>query len=656
MSFLWAKLQDITVQNCVGYRGGAVSGYETGLYLDNTRWINNTAIEGGAIRIYWGEITMDTSTNYFINNSASGCGGALAGDYASFIHYNPSKDFFSGNEAPDDSANVCVDNTSSLRYPEGGSPPPLTNGTVMVSPKVYVDGSVDCASVTCDGSAQRPYGTLRNLTLSWVGGTIYVMPGLYTGFDNVNLTIANANTILQRWPNTTGQVVMDCQGLAPGFFLYNLAISISDFTIQNCFSNSAVGGGAMEVQFALLSLTDVDFINNTAVGSGGAVFAYATQLTIVRGSFQDNTSYRRGGALRMSSSIGWVQDGVVFTGNRVNNVSEDLSCTNADLQNDGSVTLGVGTADSSKCFVAVQSPSTSALFPGSLNGILWPKNSAGAVQSDLFASLNFGSIVELDASGTAIESTRLNKADLDWTMTVTNRSDSITLQYDAFGSANQYIGIIHTFFKTDGTYFPVGSPEAMEVSEGTIKTSVQVAMWPFQSSRNSLALTLFVNTTSPLTEMSQQTSPAGGSTEFIFKTADVTVSFSALQSAVYDSVLNAGTIDVTAQTYPTSVAFEFVFSSFGLWMAYDPEFGVLLGGTETSGNRGDGGVSLSLILGLSIGLGGGALLVVVFVVVIGGAIVTVLRSRKRRKVLKKVSTFNKTNSYFRLQEQNTDQL
>ena len=578
LAFVYAGLTDITIANCVGVNGGGLYANQVGLYLEDTRWINNTADVGGAVFLNWGEGTF-TGVNEFVNNTASIAAGAVCGNYVTFFHFDAADVITSGNYAPVGTpSNYYMDQFGGIHY-LGSTVPTYAVGPNVPNPVYYVDSRVDCTRVLCNGSAEYPYGTLNNATnaLYWIGGTLNIMPGVYTGPDNIQLTFSDANVVVQQWPNTTGQVILDCQNEGWGIWLYDLAITISDITIQNCNNlnrpkgTTGFGGGAILGEYTMTILTNVHFINNTAtVGSGGAMFMNLSQLIVDGGSFVNNTAAVEGGAVMMSSAVGRFSNNVLFEANTINRTeNQDLSCFKAELQNDGSVTFAVG--QDVNCFVSITSPTATAVFPGSLQGVLYPKNSAGATQADMFASLNFLSIVELDHTGHPIESTRLHKHDLEWILTVSNNSDSansVTLEYDALGPNHEFIALIHTFFIDDGMYHAMGVPQPIAVPAGVIKTSIEVAMWPFQSHKHSLSITLSGTTPAPITSLKQHMA-ADQSAEVRFETADLTVLFSALPVAVYDSLTNVGKVTLTTKQYsPTAVHFEFVFSYFELWTGY----------------------------------------------------------------------------------------
>ena len=638
-------IQGITVQNCGGSNGGGALATQSNLYFTDTRWFNNNATNGGAIGLNHAQLYL-YGINQFSNNSATGSGGAIWLKNSAVILHGEEK--FSGNSVGGSTsaagANIyAVPSTLCLVVvPPLGTPPPLTSANVSALPLVYVDGSVDCGVVVCDGSSANPYNQLQSAldeTLHF-GGQIYVKPGIYSGNGNVNLTVNNHEVVLvSPWPSTVGSVVFDCMNLHYGFIVTNSYLNFADVTIQNCTTTSMEGGGAIYSNNSDLVLTNVNFNSNSAPrGSGGAIYLYNSAVEILAGSFTDNTNGFGGGAVNVLVSTLSITNGTIFVDNvRTENtvvVADDLECIESSLDSDGSINFQLGQGGLDSCSDSFSSKNTLAVFPGSLDTLLFPKNrTSGDIQSNVFAGLEFDSIVELDTSGTPIESTRITKAQLTWDVEVDNNTmGQWQVQYDAFGPAVQFLRIIHTFFYLNGTFLPFGgggggtggggTGSALYVEEGTIKTTIELALWPFLSPSNSLLLTLTADANMAVTSFAEDNvSTIANGTSFTIKTALTTITFGTLDYGVYDGLTKVGPVMVTPTLVSTGVNFGFRFAAFDLWAAYDPQFGVILGGTgggdgsSGGGSFGDGsGSSLGLILGLSLGLGLSAMGVVVIVV------------------------------------------
>jgi len=656
----------VTVQNCrSGSSAGGATATLSNLQLADTRWINNTGVNGGALGLNnVGQLYL-FGTNQFFGNTASISGGAIwLNDSAVFLD---GQEIFSGNSVDGNfsasSANIESDPSSLIVIPyQGGPLPPFSSGTLGMLPVVYVDGRIYCGGTAiCDGTPERPYNNLQialEVTQSF-GGQIYILPGVYSGGANVNLIINNHEVVqIAPWPNISGEVIFDCMNEFFGFITFGSYLNFADVTYQNCTTTSTQGGGAIFSNNSYIGLTNVNFYSNSAPsGSGGAIFLYNSAVNIVGGAFEDNLSHLGGGALTIEVSTLSLSNGTLFVDNVRSesngaNVITDLECVNASLTRDGTVEVQVGQLF--RCSDSFQSKSALAIFPGSLNTVLYPKNASGDIQGDIYAGLDFESIVELDNSGTPIEATRLTKSQLSWGVQISNTTHGqFQVEYDAFGPNVQFLSIIHTFFYLNGTFFPfgeggggpggaeVGTWPPLFVEEGTIKTTIEIALWPFQSPSNSLLLTLFANSHLPITFFDQK--PVANGTSFTIKTEVSTISFGTLDFGVYDDLTKVGPVNVTASQLPNGVVFGFQFSFFELWAAYDPQFGVILGGTgggdasEGDGSLGDGGGPSKLLLGLSIGLPLGALLfIIVGIPCIIGAIISI-RMYRRHKLNSRVN-------------------
>lgn len=215
----------------------------------------------------------------------------------------------------------------------------------------------------------------------------------------------------------------------------------------------------------------------------------------------------------------------------------------------------------------------------------------------------------------------------------------MVVHYEALGPV-QFMRVVHIFFPFNGSYVPLGGSSRINVQAGTIKTSFEIAMWPFQSSSNSLLLTLTAKTNSPITELRRSAASINNETEFAIKTESLTLNFGVLNLAVYDSLTTVRSISFNASTIESGVAFKFLFSSFDTWMGYDPQLSVVLGGT---GSGGDGSSNTALIVGLSVGLGGAAV-VAVFLIVGIAFLVSVTAKFWRPIATNKIVTFDGSNT------------
>lgn len=426
-----------------------------------------------------------------------------------------------------------------------------------------------------------------------------------------------------------------------------------NLTFYNCIRYTG-GGAAINITDSMVYLTNVIFANNTASrGPGGALLVSDSLLRMSGGAFLNNQANTTGGAVQLFSSIGRFGNGTLFYSNNVNwtKAEKDIACDESNLQNDGSVTFILGQAIS--CSITATSPSTAAAFPGSLNGLLFPNSISD--DTNLFASINFISIAEVDSTtGQIVKGTQLVKQDLTWATTVQNSTNFTTFQYDAFSSKGQYIGFIHTFFTSAGYMFSPGVGDVF-VPEGYIKTTILVGPWPFQSPQNFLSVSVAARPHSKVTDLIQQQTSWGDQTgtEFVLTTeSGLVISFDAFSTAIEDSVTSQVPVVINSTSFPTQIMFEFVFPSFDLWLAYDPQFGVVLGPDPNAGD--DTSTSLSLILGLSIGLTLGVLCVGFTVVLVTVATIWFMRFKQKRQMMSQVKAHEGGLKYAKLSDDEED--
>ena len=136
----------MTVQNCrSGSSAGGATATLSNLQLADTRWINNTGVNGGALGLNnVGQLYL-FGTNQFFGNTASISGGAIwLNDSAVFLD---GQEIFSGNSVDGNfsasSANIESDPSSLIVIPyQGGPLPPFSSGTLGMLPVVYVDGRI----------------------------------------------------------------------------------------------------------------------------------------------------------------------------------------------------------------------------------------------------------------------------------------------------------------------------------------------------------------------------------------------------------------------------------------------------------------------------------------------------------------------------------
>ena len=194
-------------------------------------------------------------------------------------------------------------------------------------PDYYVSANVGFPG---DGSKDLPFQTIQEaIDQAPSGSVIKVLPGTYSGQNNVNLTFGAKSLVLvseRGWEQTT----IDCEGSAHAFLFDNgLTNKIIGFTIANAVNgavlcsqnshpifmncafidNSGFQGGAISVFQAMASLVNCRFQENTASISGGAIWAQGSSGTrsavyVVQCTFSNNERPFDSGTIHVASNAG----------------------------------------------------------------------------------------------------------------------------------------------------------------------------------------------------------------------------------------------------------------------------------------------------------------------------------------------------------------
>ena len=165
------------------------------------------------------------------------------------------------------------------------------NSTTLNEIYVSVDGSVDG-----DGSFENPYGDLRTAISNSVSNdTIYLNGGTYTGVNNTNLGISITNLTIK--PIDGENVIFDANGSGI-FTINNDYFSLSGITFKNAH---AIEGSCFNIWSRYVTISDCDFIDDTAQTYGGAIHIRNNFLTIDKCNFI-NCSALVGGAAHLEGA------------------------------------------------------------------------------------------------------------------------------------------------------------------------------------------------------------------------------------------------------------------------------------------------------------------------------------------------------------------
>lgn len=158
----------------------------------------------------------------------------------------------------------------------------------------YVDTN---ATGTGNGSETNPFNNLKTALNNAIDGdNIFIAPGIYSGVENVNLTIKKRVNIYANDFN----VIFDGEKQNKFFNIHASGTVIKGLTFKNGYS---INGGAASLNNAFdISFIDCNFINNSAKISGGAVRMYLSTVSFVDCSFLENSA-SEGGSVYLFYSI-----------------------------------------------------------------------------------------------------------------------------------------------------------------------------------------------------------------------------------------------------------------------------------------------------------------------------------------------------------------
>jgi predicted outer membrane repeat protein len=157
---------------------------------------------------------------------------------------------------------------------------------------VAVAATVDCQAATLNVPAE--YGTIQAaITVAVDGDTVLVQPGTYAGTANTALDFSGKGIglVAASGPSVT---IIDCQGLARGFYFHSAEDSmsfVSGFTVRN---GAAVRGGGMCCLGASPTISGCVLDQNTAREAGGGFYCESASPRIASCRFVANTVQNSG--------------------------------------------------------------------------------------------------------------------------------------------------------------------------------------------------------------------------------------------------------------------------------------------------------------------------------------------------------------------------
>ena len=389
--------------------------------ITGSDFINNTAAgSGGAINAVYGSVG-DINATTFTGNSADGGGGAIhlqaANGSYNAADLTVSNSTFEDNHAVSIGGAIVASTGSTLKvynsdfinnYIQGGTAGGTDGGAIYSSNGIvevvnsYFENNRAGDGGNDSGGGIESHGADAKLTVT---GSDFISNSADDGGAIINyagsqLTVSGSNFQNNTVRDQGGAIANTSNADA----LSNATIKTSTFTgnsaanyggavyntgiidIQNSTfggtgageGNSANYGGAVYIgtnatptgSTHTATITNTDFINNSASVSGGAIYAGSNTVTNINGSrFEGNSSVEYGGAIFNAGNM--TIDSTDFVNNTVQvNDSSNVHGDGGAIYNaqTGTLTIKNSTFDSNKSLAPGNSPSGSAIFsPGKVS-------------------------------------------------------------------------------------------------------------------------------------------------------------------------------------------------------------------------------------------------------------------------------------------------
>ena len=272
--------------------GGAIYNHQGTFDITKSAFESNTAgrdCDGGAIYNYIGTITL-ADTDFKDNTALNGSGGGVFNSYDSTFTVMSTVELADGT--------IVRPDGKIIRPPTSAANPDYTveQGTVRPSEVVLFDGTI----IRADGQVTHPDGTMENRDVG-VNGEVRLAGG--------TVVYPNGRVVLSTGQVIGGQVNDGAVVFADGRVVYHDGRGTNGGTAGKVAANAFTantadisGGGIYNQGFGTVSLDNVSFHDNVALGSGdrdggGAIFNQEKAVfTLATGAFAQNYA-QRGGAI-----------------------------------------------------------------------------------------------------------------------------------------------------------------------------------------------------------------------------------------------------------------------------------------------------------------------------------------------------------------------
>jgi predicted outer membrane repeat protein len=370
-------------------------------------------------------LTINNST--LRNNHAGDAGGGVDEDGSGTVNINAGS-VISGNTDVNQGAGVYLDGIANavtgVTVIAGGSgytTAPIVNfggpGTGAAGFATITGGVVTSVTMTNSGSGYTAAPTVTfvggggigatatatvvanqtaNLTMTGTlvssntaTGTVNGLGGGISNAGNGAVTITNS-TIESNFAATTGG----------GFSDENNGLGTLNVSNSVFLNNSAVGnGGAIFVSGPSASFTSTSILGNTTNASGGGLFASGTTLVVTSTTFSGNTASTSGGGIELETT------GTVTSGSTITNttITGNSALNNAGAANGGGIDAPAAFTGS----LTLLNDTINANFADNGGGVFWAGTGGSVTVQNTIIAKNTASTTGPDANnpaGTFIDS------------------------------------------------------------------------------------------------------------------------------------------------------------------------------------------------------------------------------------------------------------
>ena len=320
-------IKNLTIKNVNFWEnGGAIKFAGDSGAVINCNFINNTALNGGAIYI---EHTGNVENCNFTDNHAVQNGGAIYGGTSAFNNFKTSSDTIFNTNIPTFTVskslfrfdlgekllfNLTVDNknydgyNTTINLTKDGNPVGVyyalsgsdEGWSADLSPGIYK------ATLSMEQYAVKPItvnivtgmmnvSTYSELSREIASGGDYInlQYGYYVYDNGDSISISEDNKVI----DGNGAVIDMAKSTIRAFDVISKGVTIKNLTIKNV--NFEEIGGAIKFAGDSGSVINCNFINNAAKNGGAIYFDYTGNVENC--SFVNNSATSDGGAVRMSS-------------------------------------------------------------------------------------------------------------------------------------------------------------------------------------------------------------------------------------------------------------------------------------------------------------------------------------------------------------------